>query len=113
MPVAGRWYDDPDEFEALDPVARPRRGVADERWNVPQVRPEGVRKRFRSRPSLGEVAPWGGRFFWCAFCNYVNTEAEGQAVRCPRHRREWERAKKHRQQESTRSVDGRADDAVG
>jgi hypothetical protein len=112
MPVPGRWYEDLDEFDALDPAARPRRGAVDERWNVPQVRPEGVRKRFRSRPSRGEVAPWGGRFYWCAFCNYVNTEQEGQSVRCPTHRREWERAKKEAQREFARITAKRAEDTV-
>ncbi|WP_166133945.1 hypothetical protein [Nocardioides ochotonae] len=49
------------------------------------------------------LAPWGGRFYWCAFCNYVNTESEKGAARCPRHKQDWERRRKALQRASRTS----------
>lgn len=112
LPTPGRWYDDEEALDALDPAARPRRRVVPSKWNAPQPRPDSVRKRFRSRPSKGDAAPWGGPFYWCAFCNYVNTQAEGQEVRCPNHKREWERLKKQRQRDSARAIRRRDASAV-
>ena len=110
MPTPGRWYEG-EEYSLLAASARPRRRVASDELNLPLGRPEGARQRFRSRPSRDAVAPWGGRFYWCAFCDYLNTQAEGQAARCPAHRAEYERAKKERQREQSRARQRRSAEA--
>lgn len=91
LPQPGTWYDDPADFSTLEPGAKPRRPVEQE---PAADAGEGRRQRVRARPSAEALAPWGGRFYWCAFCNYVNTEDEKGAARCPRHRQEWERTRK-------------------
>ncbi len=105
LPEPGRWYDDPAEFELLDIGARPRRPVEPDLSNnfKPHPGPPSDRLRVRARPSVKALAPWGGRFYWCAFCNYVNTESEKGAARCPRHKQDWERRRKALQRASRTS----------
>jgi hypothetical protein len=107
LPEPGTWYDDPEAFAALTPGAKPRRPL-DPELVVDGDRALAARQRVRARPSAEALAPWGGRFYWCAFCNYVNTEDEKGAARCPRHRQEWERTRKaaQRAEASKRSKPG-------
>lgn len=104
LPKPGTWYDDPAEFSTLEPGAKPRRPV--EQKLAAAAAGEGRRQRVRARPSAEALAPWDGRFYWCAFCNYVNTEDEKGAARCPRHRQEWERMRKAAQRAGHSSASG-------
>lgn len=102
LPEPGRWYDDPAEFNLLDSGARPRRPVEPDVSNNfhSHPGPTSDRQRVRARPSVEPLAPWGGRFYWCAFCNYLNTEPEKGSARCPRHKQDWERRRKAAQRAS-------------
>ena len=113
LPTPGQWYDDSVEFARLDPASRPRRPAEPSDANDYRKNPgpDRVRQRLRSRPSTRPLAPWGGKYYWCAFCNYVNTEDEGQSVRCPRHRAEWNRTRQQVRRAGGRAVQRRSEDA--
>lgn len=72
LPTRGALNPDLDEIE---PGARPKPS-------------RGRRKIPVARRSRQRVAPDHEFFYWCAYCDYCNTDDEGQRALCPDHRAE-------------------------